>query len=720
MIYLVTKQTSIFEDNSEYTIISPEESKEALFYSSDEYIQFDSETGCDRKDPKASSLDPHTGYLLCTQFGIENDQFVIDNGTISPLFYKDIYEKKKLVGWNLLFDSLWLFKYGIAPRNVWDGMIAEQVLHLGEDHSKNATYNCIDPIINPIYNRPWTQKEYNMYLYSLDHKFALKTAAWNYLKIEMDKSVRGEINNEGLSTRVIKYAAGDVTNLNKIRELQLKKIQEEDLLKAVEFENNCVVPLSYLTYCGTKIDKTKWLAKCTKEKPKLAESALKIKQDILEWYNEHKAETIDGRPYVYRTYTIEGADNIKKEWNIRADNEIPRDAERDQHLFEDKIIFKWKVPFGRFELDKVRKKNKFIPYVLIDNQGDLFSGFSPELKVNDNLNIESSQQIIPLLTIIGVKCRTIDKKSHEEKDSFGKSVIALNADKFKIVKDFKEYKDLAKQLNSFGEKFLNIINPKTGRIHASWHQLGTRTGRLSSSGPNLQQLPSDTYTRSCFIAKEGYKWISADYQSQESRLIASISGDKECIKLFNEGCGDMHSLVAKISYPEIVKDCPIEEIKEKFHEIRQDAKKIEFAINYSGDYNTIANNMSMPLKRAKEIYANYMSGLVGVAAYQEYCKKAVLEKGYITLNPLTGHKAYWWDYQACMKAQDLILHKDLNALKKFNNKLHYIQVENIDGTTRAEYLNNIMDFTNVDLVKKKISDWKKRSVNFRKFVCGFK
>ena len=112
MIYLVTKQTSIFEDNSEYTIISPEESKEALFYSSDEYIQFDSETGCDRKDPKASSLDPHTGYLLCTQFGIENDQFVIDNGTISPLFYKDIYEKKndkkllvitKLL--NLLFED---------------------------------------------------------------------------------------------------------------------------------------------------------------------------------------------------------------------------------------------------------------------------------------------------------------------------------------------------------------------------------------------------------------------------------------------------------------------------------------------------------------------------------------------------------------------------------------------------------------------------------------
>ena len=114
---------------------------------------------------------------------------------------------------------------------------------------------------------------------------------------------------------------------------------------------------------------------------------------------------------------------------------------------------------------------------------------------------------------MGVNCRTLDKKTKEEKDSFGKNTIALYADKFKIVKDLGEYKQLAKQLNSFGPKFLEHLNPVTNRLHAQWHQLGTRTGRLSSSLPNLQQMPSDSYTRSCFVAENGNKWISADYQS---------------------------------------------------------------------------------------------------------------------------------------------------------------------------------------------------------------
>ena len=572
MIYLVTKQESLFT-NDAYKKITPEESLKMLLSGKYKYIEWDSETGCDRKDKNASSLDPYTGYLLSTQFGIGNDQIVIDNTTVDPTFYKEVYENKDivLVGWNLQFDCLWLFKYGIIPENIWDGMIIEQILHLGEDNSKNKIYNCIDPIVSPIYNRPWTEEEYDMYQYSLDHKFSLKTAIWNYLHIIIDKSVRGEINNEGLSTRVICYAAGDVTYLNKIRELQLINLEKENLLKAAEFENNCVVPISYLTYCGAKIDKVKWLSRNEREKPKLENCKNIIYQDILDWYNENKAPSINGKLYVYRKYILEGASEVKNEWNIRLENNIPDTADRNQELFEDKIVFSWPVPFGFYN----NVKKIYVPFLIKDMQGDLFSGYNTELHVNEQVNINSTQQLVTLLTMVGVKCRALDKKTHEEKDSFGKSVIALNKDKFKIVKDFEEYKDLSKQLNSFGPNFLNNINVKSNRIHASWHQLGTRTGRLSSSGPNMQQLPSDEYTRSCFISEEGNKWISADYQSQESRLIASISGDKECIKLFNEGCGDMHSLVAKMSYPEIVGDCPVEDIKANFHQQRQDAKKIE-------------------------------------------------------------------------------------------------------------------------------------------------
>ena len=99
------------------------------------------------------------------------------------------------------------------------------------------------------------------------------------------------------------------------------------------------------------------------------------------------------------------------------------------------------------------------------------------------------------------------------------------------------------------------------------------------SGVNIQNLPSDAETRSCFVAEEGNVWISCDYQSQESRLIASIANDKAMIDLFENGCGDVHSLVAKMSYPDIIQDTPVEEIKAKFKHYRQEAKGIEFTIN---------------------------------------------------------------------------------------------------------------------------------------------
>lgn len=96
---------------------------------------------------------------------------------------------------------------------------------------------------------------------------------------------------------------------------------------------------------------------------------------------------------------------------------------------------------------------------------------------------------------------------------------------------------------------------------------------------NLQNLPAKKETRACFVAEPGNKWISRDYSGQESRLIASIANDEAMIDLFNNGCGDVHSLTAKMAYPEIIGDCPVEEIKSKFKHYRQEAKGIEFAIN---------------------------------------------------------------------------------------------------------------------------------------------
>ena len=116
------------------------------------------------------------------------------------------------------------------------------------------------------------------------------------------------------------------------------------------------------------------------------------------------------------------------------------------------------------------------------------------------------------------------------------------------------------------------------------------------------------------------------------------------IELFEHGCGDVHSLVAKMSYPNIIpRDCPIEDIAKLYHAQRQDAKGIEFAINYGGDANTIANNKGLPLSEAQEIYDNFMKGFPGVKQYQDYCRMAVMRDGYILLNPITKHRAHIYD-----------------------------------------------------------------------------
>ena len=127
--------------------------------------------------------------------------------------------------------------------------------------------------------------------------------------------------------------------------------------------------------------------------------------------------------------------------------------------------------------------------------------------------------------------------------------------------------------------------------------------------------------------------------------MASIANDIAIIKELTEGSGDIHSLTAYMSYPEIPRDTRIQDIKKQYHNLRQEAKGIEFAINYGGDANTIHQNKGIPIEEAQKIYDNYMKGFKGLQAYQKFRRKDWFDKGYILLNPLTGHKAFIYDYQ---------------------------------------------------------------------------
>lgn len=594
MIYLVTKQTELFENNT-YKIISVEESLQLL--NTLTIVGLDTET---------SGLDPYTKDLITVQLGCFDFQVVIDCKTIDITLYKDFLESDRLfLGWNIKFDLKWLFKYRIVPKRVYDGFLAEKLMWLGYPVGM--------------------------------HSMSLKSAGQLYLGVELDKTIRGKIIYSGLQEDIICYAANDVKYLEDIYKAQLKELKERDLLTAIDYENKFVLPLSYCEYCGIKLDKNKWLEKMRKDQEKL--------------------------------------DNAQK------------------------ALDNWVV-------ERFPSNSK---YTYINKQGDLFNGF--DLTPKCTINWNSSKQVIPLLEELGFNLLVKDKATGEQKKSVEAKVIKPQLEVSSIAPIYLEYKAAQKIVSTYGQNFIDQINPVSGRIHTNYQQLGADTTRITSGGKdkssnteyiNFLNFPSDEETRSCMVAEEGNRWISADYSSQETYLLASIANDKAIIEELTRGSGDIHSLTAYMSYKEIPRDTPIKDIKKLYHEYRQEAKGIEFAINYGGDANTIAINKGIPIEEATRIYNDYMNGFKGIKKYQDFCRKDVMEKGYILLNPLTKHKAYIYDYKDLMRIQ-----------KKFSEPGFWDYYKEMKvSAPNCDTVQEVKRFF------KRKSASEKQSINYRRLVCG--
>lgn len=590
MIYLVSHNKSLFQTDK-YIEATMEQAMSVLLPL--KLCQLDTET---------KGLDCHTKALLTIQLGNKDNQVVIDWTTVTPRekqIVKNYLESDRLfLGWNLMFDLTFLYVQGIYPKHIWDGMIAEQLLYLG-------------------YPAQMREK-------------SLKAAAWNYLNINIDKTVRGKIVNDGLTTEVVIYAAGDVTYIEDIKEKQDIEVEKQGMKLAVELECEFVKSLAYFKYCGVHLDITKWKAKMAKNQAKLDKAISELNAWVVAWdkENPHNGYDIQYPELKYPKYSADYPAEVKR---------LIKDGYK---RFPQEDL---QTPDGKVDAYKKVIKNQF---TRIDTQGDLFTGFDTEPKCV--INWSSQKQVIPLFELLGINVETFDKKTKQKKKSIEANVLKPQKSDFPIIPIFLEYQEAAKVVSTYGQNWLNAINPKTGRIHADFHSIGTDTARVSSGGGvwklNMQNLPHDPETRACFTSEEGNAWLSADYQSQESRIIASVSKDEKMIDLFEHGCGDVHSLVAYMSYPNIIpRDTKIEDIKKLYHNWRQKAKSIEFAINYGGDYNTISKNDGIPVEEAKEIYDNFMEGFPGIKRYQDYCRAAVMRDGYILLNPLTGHRAHIYD-----------------------------------------------------------------------------
>ena len=215
MIYLVTGQQELFTPVG-YSMATVEESLEYL--NTLDVIGFDTET---------RGFDPYTKELLSMQLGDAEKQYVIDCLTVSPQLYKEILEKKELIMHNAKFDLGFLYYQKIVPTKVFDTFLAERVLTTGIDTVRRS----------------------------------LDAVVYKYCKIELDKTIRGNIHREGLSTRVIKYAADDVKYLHQVKRKQEVALEEKNLLKTMSLDNKFVRVLAYIEHCGMYMNPVDWQAK---------------------------------------------------------------------------------------------------------------------------------------------------------------------------------------------------------------------------------------------------------------------------------------------------------------------------------------------------------------------------------------------------------------------------------------------------------------------------
>ena len=250
----------------------------------------------------------------------------------------------------------------------------------------------------------------------------------------------------------------------------------------------------------------------------------------------------------------------------------------------------------------------------------------------ERFNIASPKQVGEILFD---KLKIVEKAKKTKTGQYvtSEEVLQQLKNKHEIVADILEHRGLKKLIGTYIDALPKLINPKTGHIHTSFNQTITATGRLSSSDPNLQNIPirgeDGKEIRKAFIPEPGCLFFSADYSQIELRVMAHLSQDTEMIKVFSEG-KDLHAATAANIYKK-----PIEEVT---RDERTKSKRANFGIIYGITVFGLAERLDIPRDEAKMLIDGYFDTFPQVHDYMEKSKEVAREKGYVTT--LFGRRRY--------------------------------------------------------------------------------
>ena len=240
----------------------------------------------------------------------------------------------------------------------------------------------------------------------------------------------------------------------------------------------------------------------------------------------------------------------------------------------------------------------------------------------ESFNIGSPRQVGEIL--FG-KMKIVEKPKKTKTGQYvtSEEVLQQLRSKSPIIDEILNYRGLKKLLGTYVDALPKLINPRTGHIHASFNQTITATGRLSSSDPNLQNIPvrddDGKEIRRCFIPEPGCLFFSADYSQIELRIMAHLSEDPNMVEAFLEG-SDIHAATAAKIWHEDIKDVTDAQ--------RKKAKTANFGIIYGITTFGLAQRMNIENREAKQIIEDYFRTFPGVHAYMEKSKEIAREKGY--------------------------------------------------------------------------------------------
>jgi len=308
---------------------------------------------------------------------------------------------------------------------------------------------------------------------------------------------------------------------------------------------------------------------------------------------------------------------------------LKRELKEDklQDLFEQlemplvKILYEMEKEGIRIEPKKLEKLRKKIDIELLTIEEKIISLVGIQFA---GINLSSPKQVEELL-FIHLKLPTQKKSAKRTGYSTDQEVLRILSELHPVPALIIKFRELTKLKNTYIDALPTYINPKTGRIHTTFNQTGVATGRLSSSDPNLQNIPADSSgyglkIREAFVPKKSNIYLSADYSQIELRVLAHFSGDETLVNAFLQE-RDIHAETASKLF-----DVPFDEVQ---HQQRQIGKRINFSILYGLTPYGLSKDMRIPVSEAKQYIDTYFAQYPDVSQWMESVIIETKKYGYV-------------------------------------------------------------------------------------------